>query len=108
MQHANLEEISLDIALNPEKLSKHVNKNDTVAVFGSSHSAILILANLLKLEAKVVNFYRSPHLYAVDMGDWLLFDNTGLKGYAAEGAKKNLDGMMPKNLQRVLLTEHQS
>ncbi len=108
LQHANLEEIPVSVALNPEKLALHVDQNDTVAVFGSSHSAILILSNLLNLQAKVINFYRSAHLYAVDMGDWLLFDNTGLKGYAATWAKKHLDGTMPKNLQRVLSSDHQS
>lgn len=28
--------------------------------------------------------------FAVDMGDWILFDNTGLKGKAAKWAKENL------------------
>lgn len=108
LDYSNLQEIPLDVALNPEKLPFHVCQNDTVAVFGSSHSAILILSNLLHLNIRVVNFYRSPHLYAVEMGDWLLFDNTGLKGYAAEWARKNLDGQLPKNLRRVLSTEQAS
>jgi hypothetical protein len=108
LHHAHLEEIPLDVALNPEILSSCVCRQDTVAVFGSSHSAILILANLVNINANVINFYRSPLLYAVDMGDWLLFDNTGLKGYAASWAKKHLDGTLPKNLQRILSTDHTS
>ncbi len=77
-----------------------------MAVFGSSHSAILILSNLLNLDVHVVNFYRSPLLYAVDLGRWLLFDNTGLKGYAASYAKEHLDGKLPKKLERVLSSDH--
>ncbi len=54
----------------------------------------------------VVNFYRSPHLYAVYFDDWILFDNTGLKGFSAKWAKENLDGTLPKNLQRGLISDH--
>ncbi|NDD58282.1 MAG: pyridine nucleotide-disulfide oxidoreductase [Chlamydiae bacterium] len=105
LDHGGLLEIPLDIALNPEILPQHVIKDDTVAVFGSSHSAIPILANLLNLGVKVINFYRSPHLYAVDMGDWTLFDTSGLKGFSADWAKKNLDGKMPSRLERFFSTD---
>ncbi|MCH9631097.1 MAG: hypothetical protein S4CHLAM37_11100 [Chlamydiia bacterium] len=94
-------DIPLEIALNPEKLAKEINSNDVVGVFGASHSAVLILANLLELSPKkVYNFYRSPHLYAVPLDDWILFDNTGLKGKAATWARANLEGSLPKNLVR--------
>ncbi|NRA90685.1 MAG: pyridine nucleotide-disulfide oxidoreductase, partial [Simkaniaceae bacterium] len=36
----------------------------------------------------------------VNMGDWILFDNTGLKGEAAAWAKDHIDGTLPKNLER--------
>lgn len=96
------ETISLETALDFEILKASVNSDDTVAVFGSSHSAVLILANLINTKAKrIVNFYRSPNQYAVDMGDWILFDNTGLKGFAAKWAKQHLDGKHPARLKRI-------
>lgn len=101
------ETISLETALDPEKLAKHVHPRDVIGVFGSSHSAILVLANLLKLNPKsVINFYRSPHRYAVYLDDWILFDSTGLKGYTAEWARNSLDGPPPEKLKRVLVSDH--
>ena len=98
--------VSLETALNPSKLAREINSQDIVGVFGSSHSAVLVLANLLQLKPKMIyNFYRSPHLYAVEMKDWILFDNTGLKGTAAEWAKQHLDGTQPRNLQRCLISD---
>ncbi|MEN9654603.1 MAG: hypothetical protein RL235_715, partial [Chlamydiota bacterium] len=85
--------VSLETALDLKRLKKAIDPQDTVAVFGSSHSAILALANLMELKTKqVINFYRSPHRYAVFMDDWILFDDTGLKGFAAKWAKEYLDG----------------
>jgi hypothetical protein len=99
--------INLDTALNPEKLKKAVTSKDTIAVFGSSHSAILVLANLAELKVKkIINFYRSPHKYAIPLDGWILFDDTGLKGFAAKWAKENLDGTQPPNLERVLTSDH--
>jgi len=101
-------EIALEVALDPALLSKEVNEKDTIGVFGSSHSAVLILANLLSLNRnniEVINFYRSTHLYAVPMDGWILFDNTGLKGYAANWARKYLDGENPPNLKRLLCSD---
>lgn len=101
------DDISLDVALDPDKLAKAVSNQDTIGVFGSSHSAILILANLVDLKVKkIINFYRSPHLYAIYLDDWILFDNTGLKGYAETWAKEHLDGKCPDNLERVLISDH--
>jgi len=48
----------------------------------------------------VHNFYRSPHLYAVELEDWILFDNVGLKGHAAKWARAHVDGTLPKKLTR--------
>ncbi len=103
LQHPAQSIIPLEVALNPEKLSQKISKDDRVAVFGSSHSAILILANLLKTDVqKVYNFYRSPHLYAVYFKDWILYDDSGLKGFAAKWARANLDAKHPEKLERVL------
>ncbi len=106
LSHPAQETILLETALDEEKLAKAIKTNDTVAVFGSSHSAILVLANLIRLKPKqVFNFYRSPHRYAVYLDNWILYDDTGLKGFTAEWAKTHLDGAHPQNLKRVLVSE---
>jgi hypothetical protein len=103
--HAHPTVIPLETALDPAKLEKTIRPNDTVGVFGSSHSAVLVLANLAKIAPKQIhNFYRSPHLYAVELEDWILFDNTGLKGFSASWARQHLDGIRPKNLKRCLVS----
>lgn len=107
LAYTQIEEISLKKALNPEKLIASVNPEDTVAVFGSSHSAIIIIKTLLENchVKKVVNFYRDPLRYAVIFPDWILFDNTGLKGKTAEWARENIDGKWPEKLERVIANE---
>lgn len=94
-------EIPLESVLDPCKLSHIPLDGATVAVFGSSHSAMIALPNLLGSSAKrVVNFYRSPLRYAVNLGDWTLFDDSGLKGRAAQWARENVDGTWPDRLHR--------
>lgn len=97
-------EVPLNVALSPNKLKVFCEKDDIIAVFGSSHSAILILKNLFEVcdVNRVINFYRSPLCYAVHMDNWILFDDTGLKGSAAEWARANIDGKPPEKLQRIL------
>ena len=83
------------------KLKATVDEKDTVALFGSSHSAVMIMRDLLDAGVnKVINFYRSPIRYAVFMNNWILFDNTGLKGNAADWAKHHLHGDLPERLER--------
>lgn len=95
-------EIPLQDALDHERIKEHCQNNETIAVFGSSHSAVLVLKNLMEqTSCKVINFYRSPLLYATYFDDWILFDDTGLKGDAAHWARENLDGHLPQNLNRV-------
>lgn len=103
LSNPGVEPISLEIAMDRELLVKHCNPEDTIAVFGSSHSAILIIRSLLEATPvkKVINFYRAPLRYAVDLGDEILFDDTGLKGSTAEWARANLHGTPPKKLQQV-------
>lgn len=87
-------EVDLDLALKPSLLPDLVSESDIVGVVGSSHSAMLALRNLVETKArpkKIINFYRSPLLYAQYMDDWILYDNTGLKGEVAEWAKKEVD-----------------
>lgn len=98
-KYRNLVALDLDLALNPSELSKSLpmNVQQTVAVIGASHSAILVLRNLYNLATtshpslKVFWFSRHSLRYAVDKGDWILRDNTGLKGLVANWARTNLD-----------------
>jgi cation diffusion facilitator CzcD-associated flavoprotein CzcO len=102
----SLPTIPLHDALDISRLKNHIQNNETIAVFGSSHSAILVLKNLIENSAsQIINFYRSPLVYATYLDDWILFDDAGLKSTTAEWARENLDGVHPKNLTRVYSDE---
>jgi hypothetical protein len=101
LDYPQLKEIPVEVALDPEKLAEEPLKDTTVAVFGSSHSSMIALPHLLRHPVKkVINFYRSPLRYAVNLGDWILFDDSGLKGRAAVWARENIDGIHPDHLER--------
>jgi len=87
--------IDLEDALNPSLLAELLSKKESIAVFGSSHSAMLVLYNIFTLlpidhrPQTVYNFYKSPlkfakYLKADASGPVILHDNTGLKGKVAE------------------------
>ena len=80
-------ELELDTALKPSLLKQTLPQGSKVAVIGSSHSAILALKNIHEAGYDVVNFFRSPLLYAEYKDGWILYDNTGLKGVAADWAR---------------------
>lgn len=107
LKFPNVTEIPLPIALDPDKLNAICNPEETIAVFGSSHSAIVALENLLDkcTIKKVINFYLLPLRYAIYYDDWILFDDTGLKGRAAEWARAHIDEQLHKRLERVISTE---
>lgn len=93
--------ISLENALNPDLLKDVCNESDVVAVFGSSHSAIVAMYNLLHRNVKkVINFYKSPLKYTLFQENYTLYTYNGIKGYAAEWARQNLEKKLPDNLQR--------
>lgn len=99
--YPGLDEIPVEVALDPEKLAREPLDGATIAVFGSSHSSMIVLPNLLRHPVKrVINFYRSPLKYAVYLDDWILFDDTGLKGQAAVWARENIDGVLPERMER--------
>jgi len=101
LSYSQLKEISVEVALDPEKLADEPLDDATIAVFGSSHSSMIALPNLLRHPVKkVINFYRSPLRYAVYLDDWILFDDSGLKGLAADWARENIDGVHPARLER--------
>ncbi|KAM9981835.1 hypothetical protein ACTFIY_004144 [Dictyostelium cf. discoideum] len=96
-QQQQQELITVEQVVNPEELKKVCKKDDVVAVYGSSHTAIIALYNIVDIGSKIINFYRSPLKYAEYYDDWILYDNTGLKGYSAEWAKEHLE-KNPSNL----------
>lgn len=101
LNYPGVDVIPFETAIDKERLSESIDTQGTYAVFGSSHSAIIIVRHLVELGVKkVVNFYRSPCRYAIDMDGWTLFDNTGLKGQTAIWARDNIDGHLPANLVR--------
>lgn len=101
LSHPEVEVISLEVALNRSLLKDAIQPGESVAVFGSSHSSIVALMNLYELGVKkIVNFYLEPCKYAIQMDDWILFDNTGLKGQAAAWAREYIDGTWPDNFER--------
>ncbi|MDP1601875.1 MAG: FAD-dependent oxidoreductase [Legionella sp.] len=106
LQYPGVDIIPFDVAIDKKRLAETINPDHTYAVFGSSHSAIIILRYLVESGVKkIINFYRSPCRYAIDMGDWILFDNTGLKGQTAAWARDNIDGTIPPNLARYNTSE---
>ncbi|MGV0635118.1 FAD/NAD(P)-binding protein [Mycolicibacillus trivialis] len=95
------EQIAIETVLDPQKLSEMPLEGMTVGVFGSSHSTMIALPNLLATPVTtVINFYRSPLKYAIPLGDWTVYDDTGLKGQAACWARENIDGTPPDRLER--------
>lgn len=102
----NIAEIDLYHALNPNKLEQVISAEDAVAVLGSSHSSMIIIKNLLDLGVKkVVNFYLTTHRYAVNMGDWTLYDNTGLKGLTAQWVRKHMAEQCDPRITRYISNE---
>lgn len=95
-----IEALDLDLALTPSLLAHYLpeDKEETIALVGASHSAILVLRNLYELSKsthphlRIKWFSRHPLRYAEDRGDWILRDNTGLKGETAMWARANLEG----------------
>jgi cation diffusion facilitator CzcD-associated flavoprotein CzcO len=101
LSYPGLTEIPIQTVLNPQELSDYPLDGATIAVFGSSHSTMVALPNLLRTNAKrIINFYRGPLRYAIEEADWTLFDDTGLKGNAASWARENIDGTYPDRLDR--------
>ncbi|KAK0628497.1 pyridine nucleotide-disulfide oxidoreductase-domain-containing protein [Bombardia bombarda] len=93
--------LDLELALKPSGLAHNLptDKPLTIGVVGTSHSAVLVLMNLVQLaqsthpKLRVKWFARTPYLkYAKYLpGGVIKHDNTGLKGSAAKFAKAQLE-----------------
>lgn len=98
--------LSLDTVLDKNKLKEQLKENDTIALVGGSHSAMLVLKYLYELQAqRVMNFYWHPITYAYDMGEGNTPDYNGLKGDVAEWAFEILEKKNPETIMRVKNTE---
>jgi len=105
---ADLCEIPVSIALDPLKLEQTLNaKTHTVALFGSSHTAIILMRWLLERGIRVHNFFREPLRYALYLPDMILYDDSGLKGDTARWARENLHDelCLPEGLTRTLVDD---
>lgn len=106
LDYDHIDIIPLDYALDKEALKHMVKEHDIIAVFGSSHSAILILKFLSELIVKqIINFYKHPIVYAVEGGAWTINNVNGLKGITAQWAKEILTQNPPHNLIRLVLNQ---
>ncbi len=91
--------ISLDVALDKEKIKHAVSENDSVIVFGNSHSGILAVKNLSDCKVKsIIHVSKNPIRYAEFIGSSIKYDNTGLKGEVASWAKNIYEQGLVKNL----------
>ena len=83
--------IPLEIALDPRRLSTYIKPGQHILVFGTAHSAPLLVKNLTDLGARVTNFYATekPFYFASD-GHY-----DGIKYDAADIAKNILQGQYP-------------
>lgn len=91
----DIPDISLDDAFDKEKLMNFVSPDDSVAVFGGMHSAILVLKNLCDCCVKqIVNFYLEDYFHG----------SPGLEGVASMWAEEVLEKNPPANLIRVINT----
>jgi cation diffusion facilitator CzcD-associated flavoprotein CzcO len=100
--------IPLATALKPSQLATTIDAQDCVAVFGSSHSAMIIIRNCLEAGAKhVINFYLSPIRYALPMDGYTLYDNSGLKGTTAQWTRENISKNLHPHVERYVSNEHE-
>ena len=108
LNYPGLQTVSMVTALTPSELKKNIHSDDVFAVFGSSHSAMIVIRNLIESGAtQIINFYLSPLRYAVLMDDWILYDDTGLKGETAKWVREHVVKKPLSQLSRFLSTpEH--
>lgn len=86
-----LTRISLPTALDKEKLKKNFSHADEIAVFGSSHSAALVLKNLVSMGCKkIAHFYKEPFRFHKKTKNGPIYPYSGLKGSVGAWASKNL------------------
>ena len=103
----NIPAIPVEIALNPEKLRKLDIKNKKLAVFGNSHSGILILKNLYDLSCNhVTNIIKtSIKIPYMDENNIEIYQESGIRGVGLEWANKF---MVPENKTNIKIIRSQT
>lgn len=86
--------IPLCVALETSRLQPYVKKGSHYLVFGTAHSASLIVKNLVDCGATVTNFYATPKPFYFDRDG----EYDGIKQDAAVVADKILAGELPVKL----------
>ena len=88
-------EIPLDDAFDKNKLAQYLSADDSVAVFGGMHSAMLVLKNLCDCSLEqIINFYLEDYFHG----------SPGLEGVVSMWVENVLEKQPPTNLSRVLST----
>ena len=83
--------ISIQDALNPNKLIEKDFKAKNILVFGNSHSGILILKNLYDCGYKnIICIYKSPIKIPYIKNGVEIFDQSGLRGVAKDWSEEYL------------------
>lgn len=91
------QEISLDVAIDVNKLRTLVTTDDTVLVIGSAHSALLICKYLSEIPVKkVINAYTKEPTYGM---------YGGLEGITARWTKEIVETKRAINVERILFDE---
>ena len=105
--HPHVSVIPLTTALDPQQLVQSIQPTDRVLIVGSSHTAVILIRTLLEQTKAehVYNAYRDPLRYALYMDDWILFDDTGLKGDTARWSREHLHGVKHDRLTRLYSDE---
>ncbi len=99
------EEVPLDLALDKQTLVKLVERDETIALVGGSHSAMLILKHLYELGIqRIINFFRHPITYYYDMGEGNPTNPNGLRGTVAKWAYTILEKQQPPSIMRMQST----
>lgn len=94
--------IPLDQALDKSTLAKYLEPNDTIAVIGSAHSALLITRYLTELNVKeIINFYKHPIVFPTPINGDLAYREAGIKGELVTWIKTVLEVNPPSNLKRI-------
>lgn len=83
--------VPLHVALNKRKLQQSIASTETVAVYGSSHSAALVLKNLVELGySHIFHIYKYPFRFRKKTKEGFVYPFSGLQGEAAKWASHNL------------------
>ena len=99
------EEVPLDLALDKQILTKLVERDETIALVGGSHSAVLILKYLYELGIqRIINFFKYPIIYYYDMGEGNTTNPNGLRGTVAKWAYTILEKQQPPSIMRMQST----